>query len=113
MHKLSSCITLACTLLLVAAAARADEPKRTSPPKAPSENEEESIQPEVTIIQREDKTVEEYRINGRLYKIKVTPKVGPPYYLVDRNGDGSFVSVPVGRGLEPDIMIPQWVLFRW
>jgi len=100
-------------MLLSASPVYADEPADTSPPVAPSEKEQENLQPEVKIIQRKDKTVEEYRVNGRLYKIKVIPKVGPPYYLVDQNGDGSFDTLPVGGGPEPDIMIPQWVLFRW
>jgi hypothetical protein len=104
---------IACTLLFVAAVARAEEPAKTPPPPPADTTDEESIQPEVTIIQHEDKTIEEYRINGRLYKIKVTPKVGPPYYLIDRTGNGTFTTIPAGSKLEPDIMIPQWVLFRW
>jgi hypothetical protein len=91
----------------------ADEPVDTSPPVAPSEKEQETIQPEVNIIQRDVKTIEEYRVNGRLYKIKVTPKVGPAYYLIDSDGDGSFETRRTGSQLEPDILIPQWVLFRW
>ena len=47
-------------------------------------------EPEVNIIKQTDQTIEEYRIGGRLYMIKVTPKVGPPYYLVDDLGDGKF-----------------------
>ena len=91
----------------------AKEPVNTAPPKAPSETDAEGLQPEVNIIQREDKTIEEYRLNGRLYKIKVTPKNAPPYYLVDRDGDGSFETRRFESNLEPDLMIPQWVLFRW
>ena len=55
----------------------------------PALSEEEEIEPEVQIIKREDKTIEEYRINGRLYMIKVTPKNAPPYYLIDTDGDGT------------------------
>jgi hypothetical protein len=33
--------------------------------------------------------VEEYRMNGVLYMVKVTPTVGPPYYLIDTTGDGN------------------------
>lgn len=112
MNRLLTSIAVVCPMLLAGGFAVADEPVDTSPPEAPSASEQDSIQPEVNIIQREDKTIEEYRVNGRLYKIKVTPKVGPPYYLVDRNGDGSFSTLPA-EGLEPDIAIPQWVLFRW
>ena len=112
MPRLPLTVTLA-VVLLYARALPADEPVDTSPPVAPSEKEQEELQPEVKIIQQKDRTVEEYRVNGRLYKIKVIPKVGPPYYLIDKNGSGDFETVPVGSDLEPDIMIPQWVLFRW
>jgi hypothetical protein len=39
------------------------------------------VEPDITIVERDNATFEEYRINGRLYKIKVTPKIGQPYYL--------------------------------
>jgi len=83
------------------------------PPASLSDQEgQEEIEPEVVIIQRKDKTIEEYRVNGRLYMIKVTPKNAPPYFLLDNDGDGTMESRR-SVSLEPDIMIPQWVLFRW
>ena len=70
----------------------------------------EVIEPDVKIIKREDSTIYEYRINGQLYMVKVQPVVGPPYYLVDRNGDGEFDS----RSTDPtNISVPQWILLRW
>jgi len=70
----------------------------------------EAIEPEVTIIKKEEGTIYEYRINGMLYMIKVEPQVGPPYYLVDRDGDGEFDS----RSTDPTkIAVPQWILLRW
>lgn len=68
-------------------------------------------QPEVTIVQRKDAKVEEYRLNGRLYMVKVTPFVGPPYYFVDRDGDGLMEARINGRGAEP--RAPQWVILSW
>lgn len=68
-------------------------------------------QPEVTIVQRKDAKVEEYRLNGRLYMVKVMPFVGPPYYFVDRDGDGLMESRINGRGAEP--RAPQWVILSW
>jgi len=44
--------------------------------------------PTVTIRHEEGQTVEEYRLNGALTMIKVTPKKGPVYYLIDTTGDG-------------------------
>jgi hypothetical protein len=83
----------------------------TAPPPTPSERAQEQIEPEVLIIQRDDKTIEEYRVNGRLYMIKITPRGAPPYYLIDTDGDGSLDSQP--SEIEPHLMIPSWILFRW
>ena len=70
----------------------------------------EPLEPEVTIIRREDATVEEYRVNGQLYMIRVIPVSGPAYYLVDTNGDGELDLR--GDGLEPPGMF-QWLLYSW
>jgi len=84
------------------------------PPPKPGKHEgQEEIEPEVVIIQREDKKIEEYRVNGRLYMIKVTPKNAPPYFLLDKDGDGTMETHGSATDLQPDIMIPRWVLFRW
>lgn len=106
---------LSATLLVFTPLAHADKKPviNTAPPKAPSETDAEELEPEVTIIKRDGKTIEEYRLNGRMYKIKITPENAPPYYLVDSDGDGSFETRQFESDLELDIMIPQWVLFRW
>ena len=70
----------------------------------------ESIEPQVTIIRKEDAIVEEYRVNGFLYMVKVTPAVGPSYYLIDRNGNGE---LDTRRSSLDDTNVPQWVLFTW
>lgn len=70
----------------------------------------ESIEPQVTIIRKEDAVVEEYRVNGFLYMIKVTPAVGPSYYLIDRDGNGE---LDTRRSSLDDTNVPQWVLFTW
>ncbi|MGB1799238.1 MAG: DUF2782 domain-containing protein [Gammaproteobacteria bacterium] len=81
------------------------------PPELPDPLETgENIEPVVTIIKKDDATIEEYRVNGNLYMVKVTPAVGPSYYLVDNNGDGQLNS----RRHELDnVVVPTWVLFRW
>lgn len=82
------------------------------PPVLPTPMESgESLEPEVTIIRRDDATIEEYRINGRMYMAKVTPVVGEPYYLVDRNGDGRMEARM--SEIYEDFVVPQWVLFSW
>ncbi|MGN7741803.1 DUF2782 domain-containing protein [Pseudomonas sp. 22526] len=68
-----------------------------------------SADPEVTIRTEGDKTIQEYRQNGFLYAIKVTPKVGKPYFLVRADGsDGNFI-----RSDQPDMLIPAWKIFEW
>lgn len=69
------------------------------------------LEPEVTIIQREQETVQEYRINGQLYMVKITPNVGKPYYLIDSDGDGSLETR--GNDIVAESSVPQWVLFSW
>ncbi|MCE1242917.1 DUF2782 domain-containing protein [Oryzomicrobium sp.] len=66
-----------------------------------------AIEPEVTIKKRDEDTVEEYRIRGRLYMVKVTPKVGPPYYLIDDRGDGNFAR---RDALDSGVRPPMWVI---
>ncbi len=78
---------------------------------APPFGDQEEIEPEVTIIQRKDRTVEEYRVNGQLYMIKVKPAKGPEYVLVDTDGDGNLETR--SSNLEPNLLIPGWVIFRW
>ncbi|MBK7355460.1 DUF2782 domain-containing protein [Propionivibrio sp.] len=69
---------------------------------------EDSLEPQVTIRKREGSTVEEYRVNGKLYKITVTPEHGVPYTLVDQQGDGSFVVVDAPG--TPRLSVPMWVI---
>lgn len=108
-------IILAC-LGLFAAGSAADTPADATqlpdplPPPDLVEHDE-GMEPEVTIIQREDATVEEFRVNGRLYMVKVTPFVGKPYYFVDRNGDGLMESRM--SDLYNPTRVPQWVIFSW
>jgi hypothetical protein len=70
----------------------------------------QSIEPEINIIQRDDEIVEEYRHNGELYMIKVTPAVGKPYYFVDSDGDGSLETKQFELSSDS---VPQWILLKW
>jgi hypothetical protein len=70
----------------------------------------ETVEPEVTIIETEEKTIYEYRVRGQLYMVKVQPQVGPPYYLLDTTGDGR---LDVHQDRVWNNAIPQWVLFSW
>lgn len=67
------------------------------------------VQADVTIIREKDRTLEEYRVNGELYMVKVNPSRGKPYYLLYKSGAGNH---PVRRELD-DLQTPYWKLFEW
>lgn len=77
----------------------------------PPLTDEAVLEPDVTIRRRGEDTVEEYRLNGRLYMVKITPSIGPSYYLIDNDGNGLF-DKQMGQVYE-DFKVPQWVLFSW
>src|SRR5512137_2862313 len=101
---------LAC-LSLSAYAAQPEVPaKADAPPPPPMAADDSTDEPQVTIIKQTEQTVEEYRVGGRLYMIKITPKVGAPYYLVDDLGDGKFARQ---ERLDSGLRVPRWVLKRF
>jgi hypothetical protein len=105
-------VVLLCLLgCLSVRAEEAPAPVPDPPDLPPPVESGEPMEPDVTIIRRGQETVEEYRINNRLYMIKIKPTIGPPYYLVDSDGDGN---LDVRRSdNETGLRIPQWVLFSW
>lgn len=81
------------------------------PPPPPATDAGPALQPQVTIRREEDKEIAEYRVNGRLYMVRVTPKNGKPYTMVDPKGDGTFVKQD--NTLSPHLAVPQWTLLEW
>ncbi|NMF88368.1 DUF2782 domain-containing protein [Aromatoleum petrolei] len=77
------------------------------PPPMPASDP--SLDPEVRIVQRGEDTVQEYRIRGKLYMIKVTPPHGVPYYLIDNEGNG----VMTRQDVLPTLAVPMWVIKSW
>ncbi len=71
----------------------------------------ETLEPEVTIIRKDEEVIEEYRVNGNLYMVKITPVVGPSYYLIDKDGDGQMETNM--SEIYEDFTVPQWVIFSW
>ena len=75
-----------------------------------SSEPDSATEPQITITKRGGDQVEEYRMNGKLYMIKVTPPNGKTYYLIDRDGSGTMARSDVGgRPTSP----PQWVIKRF
>jgi hypothetical protein len=83
-----------------------------APPEPPAATGNDSgalPEPEVTITTDGDVRREEYRIGGHLYMIKVIPKSGRPYYLVDNEGNGEFLK----DDFQPSVSPPMWVIKRF
>lgn len=119
MRPLLSSIVL--TVLMAAAVptavmAQADRPAdlqpipEPPPPPLPLDGGDVTTEPQVTIIQKADERVEEYRMNGKLYMIKVTPSHGVPYYLMDENGGGVMTRYD---DLDSGLRVPKWVIFSF
>ena len=68
------------------------------------------LEPQITITQKGEDKVEEYRIKGRLYMIRVTPSHGKSYYLIDTRGDGLMRRYD---DLSPNFMVPMWVIHQF
>lgn len=82
-------------------------PEQYNPPDLPGAETDE-LEPEVTITTRGTEIHEEYRLNGQLYMVKVIPAKGPPYYLIyDEAGRAR------RSDLEPEILVPSWVIKRF
>src|SRR5690242_833564 len=60
------------------AADRGLQPLPEPPPPPPGLELDATLEPQVTIQRRGTETIEEYRIQGRLYMVKVTPAHGVP-----------------------------------
>jgi len=63
-----------------------------------------SVQPRITSQQDGQRTIDEYRVNGKLYAIRISPKAGAAYFLYDDNGDGDFKRVDAAS-----VPVPKWV----
>lgn len=103
-------------VLGVSAATSAQEglqeiPEAAPPPPAVIQDGQE-LEPDVTIVQRKDARVEEYRMNGKLYMVKVIPMVGPAYFLKDSDGDGK-LETRFNDARNSALEVPQWVIFSW
>ena len=80
-------------------------PKLSSTPTPDDPNE-----PQVTIRQEGENKIEEFRSKGRVYAIRVTPKIGKPYMLIDPDGKGTMTRAEdIGGGMRA----PQWTLFEF
>ncbi|SDY02737.1 DUF2782 domain-containing protein [Nitrosomonas sp. Nm33] len=80
-------------------------------PELPDLGIDSSLEPQVTIKEGKEATVEEYRVNGQLYMIKVIPRIGKPFYLLNKRS-------PVGEPHRGDlegygVNVPMWEIYRF
>jgi hypothetical protein len=111
MRNLLAILVLSVTLPAFAAERPPNlQPVPEPPPPPPGFELDPALEPQVTIIKRGTDTVEEFRIGGKLYMIKVTPARGPSYYLIDEKGDGRMTRQDsFDSGVRP----PMWVIHSW
>ncbi len=83
------------------------EPLPEPPPPPPGLALDPALEPQVTITRRGEDKVEEFRVNGQLYAVRVTPPHGVSYWLMDATGDGIMMR---RDGLDTGLRVPQWVI---
>jgi len=69
---------------------------------------DEISQGDVKIIAGEEKTIFEYRVNGKLLLIKIVPDKGLSYYMLPSDGSAHYENLDHSKGL-----YPSWILFEW
>ena len=104
-------LLFAWVLSIAATAAWPEEAEQTETTLEPPQVETgEVVEPDVTIIETEGGQIQQYSVNGHVYMVRIVPSHGPPYYLLDLDGDGT---MDVRQDGPQDISVPQWVLFSW
>jgi uncharacterized protein DUF2782 len=86
------------------------EPLPEAAPPPPEIANDPELKPQVTVIRKDTETVEEYRVNGKLTMVKVTPRTGKPYYLMPDGNDGAMVR---RDSLDSNLKVPMWLLFSF
>lgn len=119
--KTTAAVLLAASLVFAWSPLRAQEDLE-KPPKIsetvrteealPPKVQGEQLEPTVTIRDEKDRQIEEYRLNGRVYMIKITPKKGIPYYYIDADGDGQLELDENQQTLNP-VQPVQWKIKEW
>jgi len=86
------------------------ESRDNAPPPPPPVTGDPELEPQVTITKKDDQTIEEARVNGKLMWVKVTPRNGRPYFLIPDAIDGTLIR---REGFDPGLKVPLWLLFSF
>ena len=113
-------VSLAAALLMTGSLTAQDDLEK--PPPIPPEEagdvpippkvQGEQLEPTVTIREEEERTVEEYRLGGQIYMVKITPIGGVPYYYIDTDGDGKLELDMDQQALNP-VQPVHWKVLEW
>jgi hypothetical protein len=68
----------------------------------------EESKPLVTVRRQDGTEFKEYRVRGSVLAVKVTPKVGPVYWLIRREGNLVRHDAP-----GPNLTVPSWLVLEW
>jgi hypothetical protein len=90
------------------APSRPDAPPQPPPP--PEFAGDADLEPQVTIIRRDEQVIEEVRIKGELRYVRVTPRHGRPYFLIPDGNGATFIR---RDSLDSSLKVPMWVLFSF
>lgn len=79
-------------------------------PPPPAGAIDPALEPQVSIVKRGESVEEQFRVNGKLYMIKVTPPHGVPYYLIESRGDGTWTRHDTLDAVGSSLRVPMWVI---
>lgn len=100
-------------LLLTPVVANAIDDAVSAVPEMPLPVQDgEPMEADITIRREGDKVIQEYKVNGKIYKIKIVPAVGPAYYFIDPDGDGEMEEVSESD-LVNGMKVNQWTILSW
>jgi hypothetical protein len=86
------------------------EPLPQPPPPPPDVASDTDLEPQVTIVRREDQVIEEVRVRGELRYVRVTPRYGRPYFLIPDANGATFIR---RDSMDSTLKVPMWVLFSF
>jgi len=85
-------------------------PSISAPVPPPDYSGDPDLEPQVTIIKRDDQVVEEVRVRGELRYVRVTPRHGRSYFLIPDGSGNAFIR---RDSLDIQTKPPMWVLWSW
>lgn len=124
--RISLCLltaVLAAALALPAAAQSSAAPAAKKPPRPtnleklddvpppPNTLIDPKVKPEETIREEGGNKIIEYRMKGKVYKMRVIKPDGTSYWLIDPKGDGKFIADE--KGVASTNSVPMWVVLEW